>query len=345
MVYVGLDVHRKRTQVAIMDATGAVLTNNNVANDPGELMPVLAGLEPGTPVAFESAYGWGWVAELLDDLELEPHLAHAKNCKAIASARLKNDKVDARTLAHLLRADLLAEAHIAPQKVRDLRRILRHRATLVRFSTRLKNRIHAVLADDGVALPGPLWTQPGRQWLSDLELAEPKRVVIEDCTRLIDELGAITGRLEKGIRAAANQDTRVAALKTIYGIGDITAMTLVSEIDDVLRFPSPRKLCAWAGLTPTVRNSDTKVRHGHISKQGSVWVRWVMIEAAHIAKTKPPFAAPFANIARRRGRKIATVAIARKLLTKCYFVLKEVSVRQTDTGEVSAPGELDATMV
>ena len=110
-------------------------------------------------------------------------------------------------------------------------------------------------------------------------------------------------------------------------------MTLVSEIDDVWRFPSPRKLCAWAGLTPTVRNSDNKVRHGHISKQGSVWVRWVMIEAAHIAKTKPPFAAPFATIARRRGRKIATVAIARKLLTKCYFVLKEVSDRQTDSRE------------
>lgn len=345
MVYVGLDVHRKRTQVAILDDAGQQLANRNLPNEPGELTPLLAALDPGTPVAFESAYGWGWVAELLDDLDLEPHLAHAKNCKAIASARLKNDKVDARTLAHLLRADLLAEAHIAPTEVRDLRRILRHRATLVRFSTRLKNRVHAVLADDGVALPGPLWSTPGRDWLADLELPEAKRVVVNDCTRLIDDVGAITARLEQDIHAAAKQDQRVGALTSIYGIGDITAMTLVAEIDDVSRFASPRKLCAWAGLTPTVRNSDTKVRHGHISKQGSVWVRWVMVEAAHIAKTKPPFAAPFANIARRRGRKIATVAIARKLLTKCYFVLKDVNVRQTETPErVSAPGELEATM-
>jgi transposase len=235
MVYVGLDVHRKRTQVAIMDDAGKEIANRNVTNDPGEPMPLLAGLEPGTPVAFESAYGWGWVAELLDGLDLEPHLAHAKNCKAIASARLKNDKVDARTLAHLLRTDLLAEAHIAPKQVRDLRRILRHRATLVRFSTRLKNRIHAVLADDGVALPGSLWTTPGRDWLSDLELPEAKRAVVDDCTRLIDDLGANTGRLEKEIRAAAKQDQRVAALKTIPGIGDITAMTVVAEVDDVLR--------------------------------------------------------------------------------------------------------------
>jgi transposase len=129
MVYVGLDVHRKRTQVAIMDDSGKQIANRNVTNDPGQLMPLLAALEPGTPVAFESAYGWGWVAELLDDLDLEPHLAHAKNCKAIASARLKNDKVDAATLAHLLRADLLAEAHIASKEVRDLRRTLRHRVT------------------------------------------------------------------------------------------------------------------------------------------------------------------------------------------------------------------------
>jgi transposase len=345
MVYVGLDVHRKRTQVAIMDDAGKEIANRNLRNDPGELTPLLAGLEPGTPVAFESAYGWGWVAELLDDLHLEPHLAHAKNCKAIASARLKNDKVDAATLAHLLRADLLAEAHIAPQEVRDLRRILRHRATLVRFATRLKNRVHAVLADDGLALPGPLWTTPGRDWLSDLKLPEAKRVVVDDCTKLIDDVGAITARLERDIHLWAKRDERVHALTALYGIGDITAMTVVAEIDDVRRFPSPRKLCAWAGLTPTVRNSDHKVRHGHISKQGSVWVRWVMIEAAHIAKTKPPFAAPFANIARRRGRKIATVAIARKLLTKCYFLLKEVSERQTQIPErVSVPGELEATM-
>jgi hypothetical protein len=233
MVYVGLDVHRKRTQVAIMDDSGKQIANRNVTNDPGQLMPLLAALEPGTPVAFESAYGWGWVAELLDDLDLEPHLAHAKNCKAIASARLKNDKVDAATLAHLLRADLLAEAHIASKEVRDLRRTLRHRVTLVRFSTRLKNRVHAVLADDGVALPGPLWTKPGREWLADLDLPDAKRAVVNDCTTLIDDLTAITAPLEKDIRAAATQDRRVAALKTIHGVGDITAITLVAEIDDV----------------------------------------------------------------------------------------------------------------
>ena len=135
-VYVGMDVHRKRSQVAIVDDAGDQQRNRNVPNDPAKLVPILGALPPGTPVAFEAAYGWGWLVELLEELELEPHLVHPSRCKAIASARLKNDKVDAATLAQLLRADLLPEAWIAPQPVRDLRALLRHRASLVRLSTR-----------------------------------------------------------------------------------------------------------------------------------------------------------------------------------------------------------------
>jgi transposase len=126
-VYVGMDVHRKRSQVAIVDDAGVQQRNRNLPNDPAKLVPVLGALPPGTPVAFEAAYGWGWLVELLEELELEPHLVHPSRCKATAAARLKNDKVDAATLAQLLRADLLPEAWIAPQQVRDLRALLRHR--------------------------------------------------------------------------------------------------------------------------------------------------------------------------------------------------------------------------
>ena len=115
-VYVGMDVHRKRSQIAVVDAAGDEQRNRNVLNDPVKLVPILGVLPPGTPVAFEAAYGWGWLVELLEELELEPHLVHPSRCKAIASARLKNDKVDARTLAQLLRADLLPEAWIARRR-------------------------------------------------------------------------------------------------------------------------------------------------------------------------------------------------------------------------------------
>ena len=103
MLYVGLDVHRRRTQVAVVDEEGHELFNRNVPNDPEKLADVLSGAEPGTPVVFEATYGWAWLAELLQEMGLDAHLAHPTACKAIASARLKNDKVDARTLAQLLR--------------------------------------------------------------------------------------------------------------------------------------------------------------------------------------------------------------------------------------------------
>ena len=275
-VYVGMDVHRKRSQVAVVDDDGIQQHNRNVPNHPAQLVPILGVLPPGTPVAFEAAYGWGWLVELLEELELEPHLVHPSRCKAIASARLKNDKVDARTLAQLLRADLLPEAWIAPQATRDLRALLRHRATLVRLSTSCKNRIHAVLADRGIGEDRGLWTGPGRAWLADLELPPIPRGIIEDCGGLLDALATPIARLEREIHVLAKPDPRVQALMILPGIGKLTAMTLVAEIGDIARFPTARKLCAWAGLTPQVRNSDRKVRHGHITKQGSPWVRGIL---------------------------------------------------------------------
>ena len=109
-VYVGIDVHRKRSQVAVINEVGEVLANRNVPNGVQPILGVLGGLPAGTPAAFEAAFGWGWLVELLEDYGFDPHLVHPLQCKAIASARLKNDKVDAAILAQLLRAGLLPEA-------------------------------------------------------------------------------------------------------------------------------------------------------------------------------------------------------------------------------------------
>jgi transposase len=327
-VYVGMDVHRKRSQVAIVDAAGVPQRNRNVANDPAKLVPILGALAPGTSVAFEAAYGWGWLVELLEELELEPHLVHPSRCKAIASARLKNDKVDAATLAQLLRADLLPEAWIAPQATRDLRALLRHRASLVRLGTTCKNRVHAVLADRGIGEDQSLWTGPGRAWLAGLELPPVPRAIIDDCCGLLDALATPIGRLERQIAGLAKPDPRVQALMALPGVGRLTAMTLVAEIGDITRFPTARKLCAWAGLTPQVRNSDRKVRHGHITKQGSPWVRGILQEAAQTAKRSPMFAPAYGQLARRRGRNIATVAIARRLLARSFHILTQLEIQQ-----------------
>jgi transposase len=324
-VYVGIDVHRKRSQVAVIDQEGKVLANRNVPNGVKPILGVIGGLPCGTPAAFEAAFGWGWLVQLLEDYGFEPHLVHPLQCKAIASARLKNDKVDAAILAQLLRADLLPEAWIAPADVRQLRAMLRHRAQLVRLRTLLRNRIHAVLADHGHGRPEGCWSGPGRAWLASLELPAVSRQVIDDALALIDALQQRIDRLDREVHQRARSDPRVKVLTQLPGVGVFTALVLLAEIGDISRFGSARKLASWAGLTPMVRGSDRMVHHGHISKQGSVWVRWVLCEAAQTAKRHPDFAASYQDIAGRRGKKIATTAIARKLLTRAYHLLTDAS--------------------
>ena len=329
-VYVGIDVHRKRSQVAVVAEDGKVQLNKNVVNGSEPMLRLIGDLAPGTPVAFEAAFGWGWLAELLEDYGFEAHLVHPLRCKAIASARLKNDKVDAAILAQLLRADLLPEAWIAPAKVRQLRALLRHRVGLVRLGTSLRNRIHAVAADFGYDRSASYWTGPGRGWLAELDLPAASREIVTDCLAVIDGLAPLIDRIDGELHQHAKADPRVKVLTALPGVGEFTALVMLAEIGDITRFGSARKLASWAGLTPTVRGSDLTVRHGHISKQGSAWLRWVLNQAAQTAKRSPEFAATYAAIAKRRGKKIATIAIARKLLTRAYHLLAEMQATSTN---------------
>jgi transposase len=309
-VYVGIDVHRKRSQVAVVTEDGTVQLNKNVVNGSGPMLRLIGDLPPGTPVAFEAAFGWGWLAELLEDYGFEAHLVHPIRCKAIASARLKNDTVDAAILAQLLRADLLPEAWIAPPAVRQLRALLRHRAGLVRLRTQQQNRIHAVVADFGYDRAGSYLSGPGRGWLAELDLPPVSREIVTDCLTVIDGLAPVIDRIDGELRQRAKADPRVKTLTTLPGVGQFTALVMLAEIGDISRFPSARRLASWAGLTPTVRGSDLTVRHGHISKQGSAWLRWVMNQAAQTAKRSPEFSATY-----------AAIAISRKLLTRAWHLL------------------------
>jgi len=231
----------------------------------------------------------------------------------------------------LLRADLLPEAWIAPLEVRQLRALLRHRASLVRLGTQLRNRIHAVAADHGYDRTASYWTGPGRGSLAELDRPRCRGRSSPTAWHFIDALAHQIGRLDGEVRARAKADPRVKALRTLPGVGEFTALVMVAEIGDITRFPSARKLASWAGPTPTVRGSDLKVRHGHISKQGSAWLRWVMNQAAQTAKRSPDFAVTYSSITKRRGKKIATIAIARKLLTRAWHLLAELQAADAST--------------
>ncbi len=216
--------------------------------------------------------------------------------------------------------------------MRQLRALVRHRVSLVRLGTQLRNRIHAVAADHGYDRSASYWTGPGRGWLAELDLPAASREIVTGCLAVIDGLAPLTDRIDGELHQHAKADPRVKVLRTLPGAGEFTALVMVAEIGDIARFPSARKLASWAGLTPTVRGSDLKVRHGHISKQGSAWLRWAMNQAAQTARRSPDFAAAYAEIAKRRGKKIATIAVARKLLTRAWHLLN-----QMQAADASAP--------
>ena len=253
-------------------------------------------------------------------------MAHPLATKAIGAGRVKNDAIDAATLAQLLRTNLLPEAWIAPPEVRELRRLVRMRASLVRIRSRLKCQVHAICADAGIPVAASdLFGRKGRTGLETLVLPPVTASRLAAHLRLIDDVGREIIAADREIVAAFRGDDRVRRLLPIPGIGILNAATIVAEIGDVTRFPSAAHLASWAGLTPTERSSADHVRRGHISKQGSRWLRWTMVEAAaRIGTSRAAKLHRFADpIADRRGTKIARVALARRILTLAFYALRD----------------------
>ncbi|GDY34082.1 IS110 family transposase [Gandjariella thermophila] len=326
---VGIDLHRRRSVIVRQSASGERLGVARIDNDPITLAAeiVKAGAHP--QVVLEATYGWYWAADVLAEAGAHVRLAHPLGIKGFSYRRVKNDVRDASDLADLLRMGRLPEAWIAPPATRELRELVRHRAKLVALRSGVKASVHAVLAKQGLHLPASdLFGVRGRALLAQAPLDGAYRARVNSLCRLIDALGfeiEVAAHLVSG-RLAAHPGYR--ALQTIPGVGPTLAAVFVAEIGDVARFPTARHLTSWAGLTPRHRESDTTVRRGPITKQGSALVRWAAIEAAQ----KTPAWAGWlvrarAGITARHGRNTATVAVARKLLTLVYYGLRDGHIR------------------
>ena len=326
MLYVGVDLHRRTSQLVALDEAGQVTFKRNVASERMAVTEALSRLERPAEVVFEATWGWGWLADLLAELDIPAHMAHPLQTKAIASARVKNDAVDARTLAHLLRGNLLPEAWIAPPEVREGRRLVRQRAGLGRMRTRIKQQAHAVLGEHGLRVAASdMFGVHGLRQLEALDLPAVARHQLEASLRLIRGIEREIELVDEELHRRYKGDARVQRLTPIPGIGFFTAVAVVVEVGDIHRFASAAQLCSWAGLTPRERSSAEHIRRGHISKQGSRWLRWLLVEAA--ATNKACRGADLrefqARISRRRGKMIARIAVARRLLTLCYYALRD----------------------
>lgn len=248
--------------------------------------------------------------------------------KAIADAKIKTDKIDATVLAHLLRADLVPQAWAPSDKARELRVALRERMFYVRLRTMTKNRIVTVFdryPEQTAQLKklGDLFGKAGRIQLAQVDVSKIDRVQIDRCLDFIGDIDVRIKQAETTIRALTKANANVKLLKTIPGIGEFFARLIDAEIDDISRFRNPKKLAAYAGLVPSTYSSGGKTFHGKIIKQGNKWLRWAFVEAvAPAVASDLELRAQYEHL-KIRGTNKARVAIARKLLTIAFQMLRD----------------------
>jgi transposase len=243
--------------------------------------------------------------------------------KAIASAKIKSDKVDARILAHLLRSNLIAESYVPEKPLREIRALVRHRVAIVKIRTMVKNQVHAIIDKHGFSCEySDMFGKRGMEWLRNLQLTSLDRLILDNHLAHLESLNQQTERVDEKIHSKACEDEDVKLLLSLTGVDVYTALLIRSEIGNINRFPDYKKLVSWAGLAPSLHQSGNVEYHGHITKQGSRMLRWIMVEAARVAVTHDERMRSFHDrVKHRRGDQKAIIAVANKMLKITWFML------------------------
>jgi transposase len=323
MRYIGLDIGRDFAHVAVVDGSGPAHRLPRLAMG-DEFRGFAATLGPDDAVALEASTNTWALADLLGRHAGQVVVSNPLRTRAIASAKRKTDDIDAATLAELLAADYLPPVWQPDAATRRLRRLVSHRAGLVRDRTAVRNRVIAVLARQLLRPPvTDLFGVRGRAWLGSLELPLEERLALDAAIRLDAVLTEQVEAAERAIATAVVDDRRVRRLLTIPGIGLVIAASILAVVGDIDRFERPAKLVSYLGLDPRVRQSgDRPPLRGHISRAGQAHARGLLCEAAHSAVRSPgPLAGSHARIKARRGGAVATVATARKLAVLVWHLL------------------------
>jgi transposase len=325
MYYTGIDLHKKTSFLTTVNRDGKIITRANLTNDEELILDYFINLGEETKIVIESMASWYWLYDLLKGNGFDVVISNPIKTKAIASAKIKNDKLDSHMLAQLLRTDLVATVHVSSLETRKLKEILRHRQRLVRDATRMKNRIHILLTKNNYQPPfSDLFGVKGLKYLRQVNLPNYHKAQLETYLALYERLREEIDPLTTMIQNMAKENAMAKLLMTIPGIGPIVAMFIVAEIEDITRFPTYRNLASYAGLVPSLDASGTKERRGRITKQGSPYLRTALIEAAQVI---PRMKSCRLNLFFRRrivksGYQKAVVATAHKILKYAFYVLK-----------------------
>lgn len=328
-LYCGLDLHKRSSYIIIKNGTGRQLIKGKVANSKDTITHFFAPFKGyNIKVAIEATSNYYWMYETLenmDDINMDVNLSHPLKTKAIADAKIKSDKIDANILSDLIRSNLLPTSYIPEQRIRELREILRHRIRLVRNRSQLKNRLRDVLTKNNcLESYTDISGIKARDFISKLSLRPVFKI---QCKDILDQIDFINNKIEstnRVIKALSKDFTEVDRLTKIPGIGIFSALVILAEIGDINRFNSAKKLIRYAGLCPGLHQSGQTYYHRPITREGDRYLRWILCEASNHAVRHPGALRDFyTSLVRTKGHQKAIIAVARKMLTGIYFVLKD----------------------
>jgi transposase len=329
MLYVGLDLSRKRLDWLALEQDGALAANGAAAPDRDALATLGRRLGDARVLAvIESMSGARFVHDRLELAGWDVRIADAHKARGLAPRACKTDRIDCWVLAELARRNLIPEIWLPDPRVRAERERARFRLHLVKHRSALKNRVHAILFQHGVPNPHrDLFGGGGRCLLARLQLPEPWASTVRASVVLIDRLDAEIDECEAELRRLGIDHPYIPLLTTIPGIAWVLGYTIAAEIGDISRFASPRKLIGYTGLTPRVEQSGERDRRGPLRKNGPNYLRWALIEAAHTAGRDPRYRPLVermrARHGRTRGSKIAAIEIGRRLTEAIWHMLTD----------------------
>lgn len=324
--YVGLDVHKKTVYGYVMDVEGNKLFEKEFRTEPHELdMFLLNVKKDDSIVAIESCSCWQYVYDYLSDAGYNVVLAHPAGVEALKKLRRHTDKDDAMLLADLLRTNSLPLSYAPPYDVRVKRQITRHRLSLTQVENELMNKVHAILLRHGYNnLPySDAFCKKGIQYLRSIDLPICDRFELDDYLELIQMFESKINDTTEYIETFAPNDPAVRLVTTMTGMAYYNATAFIGEVGDIQRFASGDKLASFAGLTPRVHQSGERTKFGRITKRGSSRLRWVMIQAANVAiQRDKTLKKMYMRLAPRIGHQKTVVAVARRMVTLLYVMLK-----------------------
>jgi transposase len=327
--YAGIDLGKRKSHVKILTEDRKVVEDLKIDNDPKAFARIFKKYNGDIDVACEASSNAFWVADTLAPLVRQVHVGHTTKIRWIAEARIKTDKIDAGILAELIRADLFPRISIPPQRIRELRELVRGLIRIRRQATRCRNQVHGLLGCHGIAYKRSEVTGLKLAALvEESELPRPARIAAEAILRLEAGMKAEERLLQAAIKTELKEEAdlngQVALLQSIPGVGFFSAVLFVMELWDVTRFRDESHLASYIGFVPGTHQTGETLWHGGMTRQGNVLARWVLVQDAWIAvRDNPFFEGVYQRHAKRKGKARAIVPVARALLKTIHRVWTE----------------------